>query len=105
MKVSYLLGAILTLVLATQLPRILPLVVFRKKIKNEFVQSFLNYMPYGILAAMTFPAILHSTGSLVSAGIGFAVALVLAWRRKGLMTVSLCAVAAVFIAEQVLRLF
>ena len=42
----------------TYLVRVLPLVVFRKKITNRFVRSFLAYIPYAVLAAMTFPAVL-----------------------------------------------
>ena len=39
----------------TYLVRVLPLVVFKKKITNRFVRSFLTYIPYAVLAAMTFP--------------------------------------------------
>ena len=41
----------------TYLVRVLPLVVFKKKITNRFVRSFLTYIPYAVLAAMTFPAV------------------------------------------------
>ena len=67
MSVSYLCCAIALTALATYLPRVLPLVLFRKRIENRFVQSFLLYMPYAILAAMVFPAVFTSTGGLVSA--------------------------------------
>ena len=36
----------------TYLVRVLPLVVFKKKITNRFVRSFLTYIPYAVLAAM-----------------------------------------------------
>lgn len=36
----------------TYLVRVLPLVVFRKKITNRFVRSFLAYIPYAVLAAL-----------------------------------------------------
>lgn len=101
MSVSYLLCAVAVMALATHLPRILPLVVFRKRIKSEFVQSFLTYMPYGVLSAMIFPAVLHSTGGLISAIFGLAVALIMSWRGFGLLPVSLGAVAAVFAADQI----
>ena len=55
----------------TYLVRVLPLVVFRKKITNRFVRSFLAYIPYAVLAAMTFPAILFATDSVISAAVGF----------------------------------
>ena len=35
--------------------RILPLTLIRKPIKNQFMQSFLYYVPYVTLAVMTFP--------------------------------------------------
>ena len=48
--------------------RVLPLTLIRKPIKNQFIQSFLYYVPYVTLAVMTFPAILSATNSTVSAG-------------------------------------
>ena len=33
----------------TYLVRVLPLVVFKKKITNRFVRSFLTYIPYAVL--------------------------------------------------------
>jgi len=86
--------------LVTYFPRMLPLVVFKKKIKNRFVKSFLAYVPYAVLSAMTFPEVLYSTANMISAGIGLLVALFLAYREKSLLTVALCAVLAVFITEQ-----
>ena len=52
-----------TLVMAgvTYLLRAAPILIFQKKIENPFIQSFLFYVPYAVLAAMTFPAILTST--------------------------------------------
>ena len=66
----------------TYLVRVLPLVVFRKKITNRFVRSFLAYIPYAVLAAMTFPAILFATDSVISAAVGFIVALIAAYKEK-----------------------
>ena len=88
--------------LVTYLPRMLPLAIFRKKIENRFVKSFLAYVPYAVLAAMTFPAILESTSSIWSALAGLAVALILAWKNRSLLTVALGAVATVLVVEQVL---
>ena len=64
----------------TYLIRALPMLLVRRKIKSHFVQSFLYYVPYAVLAAMTVPAILESTASAVSAMAGLAVAvLYLIW--------------------------
>ena len=50
----------------TYLIRVVPFTVFRKKIQNHFLQSFLYYIPYAVLSAMTIPAIFYSTGSMVA---------------------------------------
>ena len=79
--------------------RVLPLTLIRKPIRNRFLQSFLYYVPYVTLAVMTFPSILSATGSVWSAWLGFAAALFLAWRGKGLLPVAGAACAAVFLSE------
>lgn len=100
-----LLLCIFLMALVSYLPRMLPLAIFRKKIQNPYVQSFLSYMPYAVLGAMTFPAILFSTDSIWSALAGLVVALILAYKEKGLMPVALGATAAVFVVEQTVHLF
>ena len=75
----------------TYLIRALPLVLARKKIGGRFLNSFLYYVPYVCLAAMTFPAILTATGSYLSGAAALIVALVLAWCRRGMFTVALAA--------------
>ena len=83
----------------TYLIRVIPMAVFRKKITNRFVRSFLSYVPYAVLSAMTFPAIFYSTESVASAAAGCAAALALAYWNKGLLTVALGAAAAVLLAQ------
>lgn len=92
----------LTLALTSYLPRMLPLAIFRKRIRNPFIQSFLMYMPYAILGAMIIPDILFSTGSMISAAAGGIVALILAYMRKDLLPVALAATATVFVVEQIM---
>lgn len=94
---------ILVMAGVTYLIRMLPLVLFKKEITSPYVKSFLYYVPYACLAAMTFPAILTSTASVISGAIGFAVALFAAYKEKSLLTVALCACAAVFVAERILE--
>ena len=91
---------ILVMALVTYLIRMLPLALIRRKINSTFVKSFLYYVPYATLSAMTFPAILHSTGSLVSAAIGFAAAVYLSYKEKSMISVALFACLVVFIAER-----
>jgi branched-subunit amino acid transport protein len=87
----------------TYLIRALPLTLIRKQIKSRFIRSFLHYVPYATLAAMTFPAILSATDYVISSLVGFAVALFLAFEKKSLLTVAGFACAAAFIAELFLR--
>lgn len=86
----------------TYLIRLLPLTLIRKKIENQFIRSFLYYVPYATLSAMTFPAILSATGSVVSAALGFVIALILAFRGKSLLVVAVFASAAVLVCELIL---
>lgn len=88
----------------TYLIRMLPLTAFRRPIRSTFVQSFLTYIPYAVLGAMTFPDVLYSTGDLRTAAVGVVAAVILAWRGKSLLTVAVAACAAVAAAQGVLLL-
>lgn len=90
---------IFTMALTTYLVRMLPMTIFRKPIKSLFLRSFLHYVPYACLTAMTFPAILTSTASVISGAAALIVGVVLAYRGKSLLTVSLAASAAVMVTE------
>lgn len=83
----------------TYLVRMLPLVLMKGKITNRFLLSFLHYIPYAVLSVMTIPAIFSATGDVRTAAVGFAVAMVLAWRGKSLLTVAAAACAAVLAAS------
>lgn len=89
----------------TYIPRVLPLAIFKRKIKNVYIQSFLAYVPYAVLAAMTFPEVLYSTANMVSALFGLVVALFLAYKQKGLLIVAISSVATVFVVEQIMKIF
>ncbi|MBO5294710.1 MAG: AzlD domain-containing protein [Clostridia bacterium] len=90
---------IAVMALTTYLVRMIPVTAFRKKITSRFARSFFYYIPYAVLAAMTFPAIFYSTGSLLSAAVGLAVAMVLAWKSCSLIVVSLAASLAAFLVS------
>ena len=92
---------ILVMAAVTYLIRMLPLTLIRRKITNRTLRSFLYYVPYATLSAMTFPAILTATGSAISAALGFAAALILAFRGKSLLTVAIIASATVLVCELV----
>ena len=103
MSIIKILYAIMLMALVTYLPRVIPLAFFKNKIKNRFVQSFLMYMPYGVLASMVFPDVFASTASFVSAIPACVCALVMSYKKCGLMSVALCAVGVVFVCEYILH--
>ncbi len=90
---------IFTMALTTYLIRVLPLTIFRKPIRSRFLRSFLHYVPYACLTAMTFPAILTSTAAILSGAAALIVGIVLACRGKSLIVVSVSCSAAVMITE------
>ena len=96
---------VLVMALTTYLIRVLPLTVFRKPITSRFVKSFLHYVPYACLTAMTFPAILYDTAYMASGAAALVIAVWLAYRGKSLLTVSLAASAAVMLTEWALVIF
>lgn len=88
----------------TYLVRMLPLVLVKHKIENRFIRSFLYYVPYSVLSVMTVPAIFFATSSIISAVVGFGVALVLAFFKRSLITVASFACVAVFVTDIIISL-
>lgn len=84
--------------------RVVPLLFFKSKIKNKFLNSFLAYIPYAVLTSMTFPEVFESTSSVVSATIGTIAAIVIAYFGQSLIVVTLSSSAVVFIVEQIMRM-
>ena len=78
-------------------------VLVKDKIQNPFLLSFLYYIPYAVLSAMTVPAIFFATEHIASAIAGFAIAFVLAYKNKSLVTVAASACGAVLAAELVIK--
>lgn len=95
---------ILVMAAVTYAIRALPLTLIRREIRSRFIRSFLYYVPYATLAAMTFPAILASTDQTLSAAMGYAAALILAFRKQSLIVVALGASIAVFAVELLMSL-
>lgn len=83
----------------TYLIRMLPLTLLRKPIKNQFVRSFLYYVPFATLTVMAFPAILTSAASPWSGLAAMAAAVALSWKKKGLILVALAACTVVFLMD------
>ena len=82
--------------------RVLPLTLIRKPINNQFIQSFLYYVPYVTLAVMTFPAIIHATQSPISGAIALLIGMLVAWFGFDLFKVAITCCATVFIIEMFL---
>lgn len=87
---------------STYLIRVIPFSLFKKKIENRFVRSFLYYIPYAVLTAMTIPAVFYATDYVWSAAAGVIVAVILALLDKGLTLVAIFACVAVYIVEWML---
>ena len=82
--------------IVTYIIRALPITLFRKEIKSKWLKSFLYYIPYAVLGAMTFPAIFFSTGSVFSASLGLVGAM--AFFNKGLMAAAVTSVVIAFVS-------
>lgn len=91
--------AILVMAAVTYIPRALPLSLFNKQIKSKFIRSFLFYVPYAVLASLTFPGILYCTENMPAAIVGTLLALVLAYFEKSLVVVAIAAVLGVFVVN------
>ena len=81
----------------TYLVRMLPLAFIRGKLKSRFLKSFLYYVPYAVLGAMTFPAVFYATGSVPASLCGLAGAMALGLMGKGLLTVAVAACVCAFL--------
>ncbi len=87
---------ILAMATTTYLIRMIPLVLFRKKIKSQYLLSLLYYIPYAVLASMTFPYVFYSTGNFYTALIGTIVAVIASLCKRSLIVVALLSCVAVF---------
>lgn len=90
---------IIVMILMTNLIRIVPVVLIRKRITNRFVRSFLYYVPYVTLAVMTFPAIIEATSSPLAGALAMVIGMVAAWMGMGLFPVAAVCCIVVFAAE------
>lgn len=96
-KVSYLISAVVVMALVTYIPRVLPLVLFRKEIKSRFLKSVLFYIPYAVLGALTFPAIFYVTKDVATASAATAAAVILSYFEQSLVVVAIAAIATAYI--------
>ena len=102
----YMLVLVGAMALVTYTIRVIPFVFFRGKIKSKFIRSFLYYVPYSVLIAMTFPTVFTVTGDLITSIVGTVIAIIASMNKKAMMVVvALLAVIAVILAEGILPLF
>jgi len=90
--------------LTTYLIRAIPLTLMKKPIKNQFIKSFLHYVPVACLTAMTFPAILYATDNIISGVLGLLVGILIACFKNNLVLVAISSCLTVFLSEQVIGL-
>ena len=90
---------------STYLLRAVPFALVRKKIQSPFIRSFLHYIPYAVLTAMTVPAIFYAVDAPLAAAAGFVIALLLSLKGIGLTGVALAACAAVYVTSLLLGFF
>ncbi len=94
---------IIVMAAVTYLIRMIPFAFFTKKIKSKFFKSLLYYIPYAVLSAMTFPAIFYSTGDHITAAIGTAAAMILAFFDLPLIVVAAAAAGSALIADVIMH--
>ncbi len=86
----------------TYLVRTIPFVLLKKQLKSEFWNSFLAYIPYTVLAAMTVPAIFFATDNRMSGIAAFVAAVTASILGRGLVVVACAATAAVLFVDGVI---
>lgn len=84
---------------STYLVRAVPFALVKRTIENRFIRSFLYYIPYAVLAAMTMPAVIYSTGNIASGVVGLLVGGVLAFKGKSLTLVAVFASLSALLCE------
>ena len=85
--------------LTTYFIRVTPMAIFHRKLENRWFKDFMFYIPFCVLAAMTFPDVIYSTKSLTSGIVATVVALIMSWRKRDLLTVAIGAVVAAVLVE------
>ncbi len=96
--------SITVMAVTTYIIRMVPFVFVRKKIKSQRIQSFLYYIPYAVLSAMTLPSIFYATGDFPSAAAGTVIAVLLAYFQAPLIAVALAASGAAYLTMLIVPL-
>ncbi len=89
---------------STYLIRAIPFALLKRKITNRYIRSFLHYIPYAVLSAMTLPAAVYATGNPISGVAGLLIGGIFAYRGKSLTVVAVVSCLSALLTEGVLRL-
>lgn len=95
-------GMVILMAVITYAIRFIPITVFQRQIRSRFIKSFLYYVPYAVLAALTFPGIFYATKSLTASVAGTLVAVLLAFLEQSLVVVALGAILGVVLCSVLL---
>lgn len=82
--------------------RVLPLTLIRGKIKNQFIRSFLYYMPYVTLAVMTFPAIITAPQVPLAGILALAAGILASMKGMNMLGIAALCCAVVFVCEAIM---
>lgn len=93
---------IFVMALVTYIIRMIPMAFFSKPIHSQFFKSFLFYVPYAVLAAMTFPSVFASELPLSVCLLGVGAAVFTAWLGGSLLQVATMAALVAYLAGLVL---
>ncbi len=90
---------------STYLIRAIPFVAVKKNITNRYIKSFLYYIPFSVLVAMTIPSAFYATGNVISSLVGLLIGGIFAYRGKGLTVVAIISCVSAFLVECIMLLF
>ena len=90
---------IFIMALTTFIIRALPMTLIRKPIKNNFIKSFLYYVPYITISIMTFPSIIEATNSLFAGIVALILGIIASYKNVSLIGVASICCLSVFIIE------
>lgn len=88
---------------STYLIRAIPFVLLKRKITNRTARSFLYYIPFAVLAAMTLPAAVFATGNPISGLVGLLIGGIFAYRNKGLTVVAIMTSISALLTEAIVQ--
>ncbi len=90
---------IFVMALVTYVIRMIPMAFFSKPIHSRFFKSFLFYVPYAVLSAMTFPGVFSSQLSIQVCTFGVLAAIGMAWFGGSLLQVATVSALVAYLAS------